>query len=394
VSSNATATPACVWTWYSGDTEAKCDLVVAGNPSTPLEYARSYTVTLAAGATDRAGNALVGTPVAATFTTAAAPDLDPPALSTVTVSNYQSASQPVGASSPGADGVFPETNVVFTFDEPMDTVATAGAISVTGGAGYNGGTKTWNVAGTVLTFNPDVDYPADGRTVVLSIGAGARDAAGIALPVWTPRNFKLAYQATATIYSEAAIDGYSITSSGGGSTTAYATGDSLYVGDSASSGQYKGYVSFSRSGLSATLTRFRQATLYAYQYAVNGVPYTDLDYTYICGIIIGGGYRYCDRDVMAAHVDLGTSLGAADATAPVLSGSYELSTSETVGYKSVEVLPAVEADRLAARSRTQFRLELYVASDGDFVSDYGAFYTGDYATTSVRPRLVVTYEYR
>lgn len=393
VTSNASVTPTCVWSWYSGGTEAKCDLVVAGNPSTPLEYARTYTVTLANGATDRAGNPLVGTPIAATFTTAAAPDLDPPGFVSVTVSNYQSPSQPVGAIAPGAQGVFPETNVVFTFDEPMDTVSTAGAISVTGGAGYNGGTKSWNAAGTVMTFNPDLDYPADGRLVTITIGGGAQDAAGNPLPAWAPRTFQVAYQASATLYSEPSIDGYSLTSAGGASTTAYATGDSLYVGDSASAGQYKGYLSFSRAGLSVNLTRFREATLYAYQHAVNGTPYTDLQSLYVCGIILGGGYKLCDRDVMAVHVDLGTSLGASDATAPTLSGSYEISTSETLGSKSVGVLAAVEADRLAGRSRTQFRLEFPVSSDGDYVSDYGAFYTGDFATTTLRPRLVVSYEY-
>jgi hypothetical protein len=276
----------------------------------------------------------------------------------------------------------------------MDTVATSGAVSVLGGAGYNGGTKTWNAAGTVLTFNPDVDYP-HGTTVTIQIAPGAAmDVSENPLPLYANRTFKIALLSGAvTFASEPAIDGYSHVTSGGGTTYVYPTGDSLPVGDNATAGQYKGYVSFLRTGLSVNLTRFKEATLYGYQHSVFGTPYADLDYTYICGIILGGGYKYCDRDVWAVHVNLGTSLDAGDVSSAALSGSYELSTSETLGTKSVDVLAAVESDRTAARARTQFRLEFPVSSDGDLVSDYGAFYSGDYATAAYRPRLIVYYEY-
>jgi hypothetical protein len=397
VTSDNPVPPDCSWTWFSDNTEAKCDLVIGGNPSQPFENSTTCAVTLNAGATDRAGNALVGTPVVASFTTAGAPDEDPPGVTSVTVSNYQSGSTLLGAPPAlGAQGVFPETNVVITFDEAMDTVATGGAVSVLGGVGYNGGTKTWNAAGTVLTFNPDVSYP-HGTTVSVQVATGAQDVSGINLLASDNRTFKIALLSFAvTFASEPAIDGYSYVTSGGTATYVYpALGDTALVGDSASKGQYKGYVSFLRSGLSVNLTRFTAASLYAYQNAVSlgGTPYADLDYSYICGIILGGGYKYCDRDLWAVHVNLGTSLDAADVTSAALSGPYELSTSESLGAKSVDVLAAVESDRTAARSRTQFRVEFPVFSDNDAIADYASFYTGEYATAAYRPRLVVYYEY-
>lgn len=46
------------WSFFTNDTEAKCDLVVGGDPAVPLAYSTTYTITLGAGVTDRAGNGL------------------------------------------------------------------------------------------------------------------------------------------------------------------------------------------------------------------------------------------------------------------------------------------------------------------------------------------------
>jgi hypothetical protein len=397
VSTTAAVTPTCTWSWYTDNTEAKCDLVVGTDPSAPFTYDRDYTVTLGAGSKDRAGNALAGTPYAATFHTASAPDTDPPGLVSVTVSNHESptGAKSVGTGSPGAVGVYPETNVVFTFDEPMDTVATGAAISVTAGAGYNGGTKTWNAAGTVMTFNPDVDY-LPGATVTVAIGAGARDPATNPLPAFANRTFRTAYRATIDIYGEGAFDGW------GTSTVVYTAGDGdvwpadrLIVGDHTGNGQYKGFVSFYRTGFDPEFTRFTAATLNLYQYNVYHTPYDDLDQLDFCLPIFGGGYRCYYTELLATHVDLGAALNNGDfASAALPTGSVEIVTSSTLGWWSANVLAMVEADRTAAvpRSRSSWRLEFPVATDADGVADWANFYTGE-ATNGLRPTLTLTYEY-
>jgi hypothetical protein len=392
VTSNATATPACVWSWYSGDTEAKCDLVVGGNPATPFEFSKTYTVTLAAGPTDVAGNALAGTPVVASFTTAGIPDTTPPSVSSVTVSNYQSAAQPVGAGSPGAIGVFPETSVVIAFSEPMAPVATAGAVSVTAGPGYNGGVKSWDATGKILTFNPDVNY-ANGQTVTVAIAAGATDAAGNPLPAFASRTFRTAYSASATLESDPARDGYAY--SNGVSVTVVSSGSYVAVGDSSLNYQYKGFLSFNRSGLSPAPSRFTAATLAADQYLVSGTPYDDLDRLVRCYVILGGVYCIVD-DLLAQHVSLDgagvAGLDAADFTSAALDGAVELATSAALGYWSVNVLTMVEGDRVAGRARSEWRLEFPVATDSDAVTDLAYFYSGE-AAAGTRPTLTLTYEY-
>jgi hypothetical protein len=369
--SGGSTVPACVWTWYADGAEAKCDFVVGGDPATQLDASTSYTLAIGTGAKDRAGNALAGA-AAVTFTTVALPDTDPPGFVSATVTNYQSAAQAVGTGSPGAQGVFPDTNVVITFDEPMDTTSTGGAVSVNAGPGYNGGQPRWNTEGTVLTFDPDVNYPA-GTLVTVAIGAGAKDGAGNPLPAFTSRTFRVAYSATATLSSEAAIDGYGYST--GTSTDVYPSSSFLLVGDSASNGQYKGFVSFSRAALPATLTRFTAATLSVYQYSVSGTPYDDLDALRYCfyNPFLGTLVCYYD-DLLAAHVNLGTSLDAGDFTAGLLTGAYEISTSAALGTKSANVLTAVEDDRVSGRSRSQWRLEFPTATDG------GGDFDGAYST--------------
>jgi hypothetical protein len=299
----------------------------------------------------------------------------------------------VSTGSPGAQGVFPETNVVITFSEPMDTVATAGAVSVTAGPGYNGGSKTWNAGGTILTFNPDVNYPND-TVVTISFAAGAQDPAGNDLPATASRTFRTARSGSVVLESEAAIDGYGYVTQGGGSTDVYpVSGSSMVVGDSSANGQYKGFVSFSRAGLPATLTRFTAATLGVHQYATTGLPYSDLDRQTFCRLnpITGTTTCFFD-DLLAVHVNLGASLDAGDMTTPELTGHVELATSATLGAWSASVLGAVEDDRTNARGRSQWRIEFPVATDGAGDNDTASLYTAE-ASAGFRPTLSVTYEY-
>jgi hypothetical protein len=401
VTSNVTVTasggntPVCVWSWYTDGTEAKCDLVLDGDPSKKLADSTTYHVIIAAGAVDPAGNALVGSPVDASFTTAVADDVVAPALTSVTVSNHQSAAQPVGTGSPGAQGVFPETDVVITFSEPMKPLVTEAAISVTAGPGYNGGQKSWDATGTVLTFNPDVNY-AYGQTVTVTFGAGIADASGNPLPATASRTFRIASSASVTLESVPSRDGYAYSS--GSSVTVNAGTSYLAVGDSSLNYQYKGFVSFDRNALPANLTRFTAASLGIDQYSVTGTPYDDLDQsTFFCIFNpITHLYTCFVDDLLAYHVSLdatGTAgLDPGDFAGASITGAVEIATSPALGYWSANVLTAVEDDRASARRYSEWRLEFPVATDGAGDTDLAYFYAGE-GSAGTRPTLTLTYEY-
>lgn len=397
------STPVCAWTFFNGDREAKCDLVLDGDPSKAFGYNETCTVTLGSGVTDKAGNALVGAPFTASFTTAAAPDTKRPTFTSVTVATSASSATVVGTGAPGATAVYPETNVVITFSEAMNQTVTQGAITVNGGVGYNGGSFTWDATGSVVTFNPDLEYPA-GRTVTVTIGLAAADLAGNTLgdasnnPLVAPvtRTFRVANQATETLYSEALIDGYGYSVSGGTSVTMNGTGSYMYAGDSsASDGQYAGFMSFPLTALSHTPTRYRVGTLSVYQVGCTGTPYTDLRRLGFCIPLYPSGLKCFYTYLLASHVNLGASLDVTDFTTPVLSGSWQISSTTTVGLHSVDVNAALESDRQAGRARSQWRLAFPIANDAGADNDYCYFYTSDYATSdlSQRPHLDVTYEY-
>jgi hypothetical protein len=394
LTTTATTPPICVWSWYLENAQAKCDLVVDGNPSTPLEFSKSYTVTINEGAKDVAGNPLVGTPVVASFITTNAPDTTPPLLSSIAVATSTSATTNVTASSPGAVGVYPETDVVITFNEPMDPAATSGAVTVTAGAGYNGGTKTWDATGAVLTFNPDVNY-ANGMTVNVSITggpSGAKDAAGNSLAASETRSFRVARQATERVYSTS-IDGYGYSTGGGASVSMSTAGTTMYAGDSSSAdGQYVGFMSFPLTGFTNTPSRYKAASLSVTQTACTGTPYSDL-YTGFCFPTFLGFKCFWDY-LLVSHVNIGATLDAVDFTTPVLSGSWEISSSANPGTYFVDVVGALESDRAAGRSLNQWRLNFPRANDGGADYDYAAFYTSEYTTDpTLRPNLYVTYEY-
>lgn len=389
-SANAGSQPACVWTFFNDDSEAKCDLVLDGNPSATFGYNVTCDVTLGAGVKDRAGNALAGAPFTASFTTANAPDTTAPTFTSATVTTSGSATTVAGSLSPGATGAFPETNVVITFSEAMNPTATQGAITVNGGAGYNGGVFSWDATGSVVTFNPDVNYPP-GTVVTVTVGVGATDLAGIPLAGAVTRYFRVAYQATETVAGDPAIAGYGSSASGGGSISTYAS-SMMYAGDSSWNDTYVGFISFPLTGFAHTPSRYKSAVLGVYQGGSTGTPYTDLRQQIFC-IPTYLGFKCFYNYLLVSHVNLGASLDAVDVTTPVLAGSWQIASSATVGAYTVDVVGALERDRLDGRTRNQWRLNFPRATDGLSDPDYAWFDSASSGTVANRPTLVVTYEY-
>lgn len=386
------ASPVCLWTFFNEDTEAKCDLVLDGNPSAQFGYNVTCGVTLGTGVTDRAGNGLAGAPFTASFTTASAPDTTAPTFTSATVATSGSATTAAGSVSPGATGAFPETNVVITFSEAMNPTATQGAITVNGGAGYNGGAFSWDATGSVVTFNPDVNYPP-GTVVTVTVGVGATDLAGNPLAAAVTRYFRAAYQATETVASDPVIAGYAYVTFGGGSINTYPSAAYMYAGDSYSNDTYVGFISFPLTGLAHTPSRYKAAVLGVHQGGTTGAPYTDLRRQDYCFPILFGGYKCFYTYLQASHVNLGASLDATDVTTAVLAGSWEIATSATAGVYSRDVAAALERDRLDGRTRNQWRLNFPTATDIANDADYAWFESASSGTVANRPTLVVTYEY-
>ncbi|MBL8922927.1 MAG: Ig-like domain-containing protein [Myxococcaceae bacterium] len=131
-------------------------------PSTPLEPSTSYTATIAGN--DASGNALTGTTTFG-FTTRALPDSTRPLIRSVSPADQST-------------GVAPSARTSVTFSERMSVSATefAFALRKQGGAPVVG-TFKWDLAGSVMTFDPTADL--DPTSVYLvSVGTGARDSAG------------------------------------------------------------------------------------------------------------------------------------------------------------------------------------------------------------------------
>ena len=129
-------------------------------PAMQLTPATTYTVTLDAGITDLAGNALSPVPQSWTFTTVS--DVTPPTATMTT---------PM----PSATNVATSTAIVLLFDEAVNNVGPA-TFRVTAGGGI-GGTYTSAMAGREYTFTPSAPLPA-GATVTITLTSGITDVFG------------------------------------------------------------------------------------------------------------------------------------------------------------------------------------------------------------------------
>ena len=179
---------------------------------------------------------------------------------------------------------------------------------------------------------------------------------------------------TLTLSSTASLDGW-IQSNG----TVVADGGGPLVGDfelQKPGVGYRQFYSFDLSTLPAGAT-IVSATLRLYQVSAVGAPFT----------LLG--------NVLVDHVNVGTSLDAADYNAVALTSNLGiLSNAGTAGYKTLNVLVAVQADRAANRTRAQFRLRMSLLdSNNDGKNDYVTFTDFEDSCCAVNqpPQLVIEY---
>lgn len=337
-----------------------------------LSYSTIYSVKVAAGVRDSAGNTLASD-TTFSFTTAAQPDTTPPTIVAVSPSN-------------GAQGVAPGTTITVTFSEPMNLASAQAAFAISSPAGVTG-LYSWDSSNKVMTFAPSAAL-AYGQAVSWRVAKVATDPAGNALAADGSYGFTVLHQATKIITSSAKSDGCVsdmgfISTSSSGMVIAVDT-DGQY---------YRGFLSFDLSLLPSALTAIDAATLYVYQYQVKGNPFA------LCNVV-------------AQSVSYGPTLESADFNTAVLQRQVcpricpvtcvctkediegTLSTSAVSGWKSMDALAKVRDDWTNQKLRgnlSQYRLKLEKESTPVSATEAVYYLTGNAADQQAY--LSVTYEY-
>lgn len=101
-------------------------------------------------------------------------------------------------------------------------------------------------------------------------------------------------------------------------------------------------------------------------------------------------------NVVVDHLDYGTTLDVDDHSAAALTEDIgTLSTDATIEYKVLDVTAAVEDDRAAGRTRSQFRLRFETPGNDDGTNDFAQFTDPEESCGSLcvgnPPQLVIEY---
>ncbi len=190
---------------------------------------------------------------------------------------------------------------------------------------------------------------------------------------------------TATYYSVAGYDGWilesSRLSSKGGSLNSTAT--LFYIGDDAAKKQYRGVLSFATHPLpdNATITSTNLKLRY------NGMTTGYISPTAM--LTAFGGFRI---DVKKGFFT----------SAPLATTDFQTAANQTVAATPTLISNAYTINLTAAKNNinklasyqsglTQIRVRFNLGDNNNTVANYMKFFSGNYATVSYRPTLIVTY---
>jgi len=176
---------------------------------------------------------------------------------------------------------------------------------------------------------------------------------------------------TATLYSEAALDGFVWDTGGVGTTT------TITPGDDDSNSTCRGFVSFDLGGEPPpnVVIHVHSVILRVHQSSVAGTPYNDLG------------------NVIVDHLDYGDTLDAGDFNLAALQSNIgTLSSTPTLEWKELDVTTFFLDDAYNGRSRSQYRLYFPINTDNDDISDQAIFESGDnFFGNGNIPELVITF---
>lgn len=255
----------------------------------------------------------------------------------------------------GAAGVASDVDIVITFDEAMDTAATAAAFESADLGSYS---ASWNDDGTVLTIEPDAalayangDDPDDvvALAYAFAIATTAADVAGNQLEAETTSSFTTSRRITTTLAADVDLVG-AVRSDG---TLNTGSGGDALAGDRSDNTQLKGFIGLVLDDV-PTDAEIESATLEAEQYLAVGTAYASLG------------------DLSLHHI-VADALDADAFGAIALADLGVFSDSATFGPRAADIGSSVAVDLAAGRSRSLYRLQFPIASDNDEGFDQSRF---------------------
>ena len=256
-----------------------------------------------------------------------------------------------------ATGVPANQKITLTFSEPMDPATVEDAYS-SSLLPLDKVSFQWSPDQKVLTISPDapLEYAAGTGfdpsevtplTYAITIGAGAADLAGNPLGAALELSFATRRRMTTPFpivpdLTKALLD------------TGVLAGVSLFIGDNSAGKRYHSYVTFDLTALPAG-SEVEAASFDGNQTAPFGLPYA-----------LGA--------IMTQHIAYSTMDNISAVQAISLPG--ELSTNGNVERKFIDVTSQVQDDvinRATRGDRSQYRLQIDKATDGDGVADTAVF---------------------
>lgn len=337
---------------------------------TQASLAQNTAYTLSVDGKDVAGNLLADRKQFSFETTGPAPDTTPPTVLAISPSY-------------GAIGVAQKETLSVTFSEPMDKASAQTAFAITSPSGFNAGVFTWNTEGTVMTFNPDTDFPY-GATVEWQVTTIAKDLAGNTLASLTAASFRAIRVNTVTI-------DFDPSTSGSATAPNYERYNHLFnlesLGDSSGNAQSRLLIGFKLDVLPENLAQITSSRLKWYVTAKQGNPFGDLGRIALERLYIG-------EEIATSTIDSPNPISKAQYESSALSSPILISSSQitTVGIFDVTSLVALDWEDRGNRNakRSQFRFRFEAMSDNDGASD--SLYS-DVDQTPKLADLEVTFEY-
>ncbi len=255
----------------------------------------------------------------------------------------------------GATGVLEDATITVTFSEPMDQAATVSALSTTN---LNELVTSWNEAGDELTLTPteslvyaEGTVPADVDAIVYSLefGPTATDSAGNSLFGQAHHSFSTARRIVQSLQPVNALTGY--VSSIGSPIQGFPL-----LGDGTNNSRIVAFISF------ALAPEMLDSQLWL------GIEHAEL-------MIDQGNGQGDPSDLGAVLIDHHSfaSISSKAASSASLAQLGMLSTFTSPGPRTMTVTTEVEADAVAQRSYSQYRLRFEVATNWNDTQDWTTF---------------------
>ncbi|KFE67082.1 Ig-like domain-containing protein [Hyalangium minutum] len=348
--------------WTSNNTQLTLQPLAA--------LAQNTTYMLSVDGKDVAGNALTDRKQFSFETTGPAPDTTPPTILAISPSY-------------GAIGVAQSATFTVTFSEPMDKASAQTAFAITSPSGFNAGVFTWSAEGTVMTFNPDTDFPY-GTTVGWQVSMAAKDLAGNTLESATAASFRAIRVNTVTID----FDPYT---SGSALAPDYARTSALYnlenVGDNTQNREVRLFIGFKLDVLPENLARIADCRLKWFTSSQQGSPFSSLGRLLLERVFIGESIAFSTTDTTNP-----SSKGQYESAAlgsPIIVLNSAIPATLTSEVTSLVALDWLERTNRNSK-RSQFRLRFEVPSNNDGLRDT---IVSDVEQTPKLAELLITYEY-